>query len=66
MLADEYNENLGRYPNDSSILVTSLLMWKYRALNKEKEELCIRDGIDDTVSMQDKYRESGDESPLFR
>lgn len=48
----------------TSILITSLLMWKYRTLNKEKEELCIREGIED--SMQDRYRELGDESPLFR
>ncbi|KAF8499645.1 MFS general substrate transporter [Russula emetica] len=34
------------------------------ALNKEKKELCIREGIVD--SMQDRYRELGDESPLFR
>jgi hypothetical protein len=39
-------------------------MWKYRALNEEKEELCIREGIVD--SMQERYRELGDESPLFR
>ena len=39
-------------------------MWKYRALNKEKEELCIREGIVD--GMQVRYRELGDESPLFR
>jgi hypothetical protein len=39
-------------------------MWKYRALNKEKEDLCIREGIDE--SMQDRYYEQGDASPLFR
>ena len=39
-------------------------MWKYRTLNKEKEKLCIREGIVD--SMRDRYRELGDESPLFR
>jgi hypothetical protein len=39
-------------------------MWKYRALNKEKEELCRREGIDE--SMQERYREQGDASPLFR
>jgi hypothetical protein len=46
------------------MLSTSLLMWKYRALNKEKEELCTREGIVD--SMRDRYRELGDKSPLFR
>jgi len=64
VLADQYNENLDVIRMNSSILITSLLMWKYRALNKEKEELCIREGIVD--SMQDRYRELGDESPLFR
>jgi hypothetical protein len=39
-------------------------MRKYRALNKEKEELCIREGI--VESMRDRYREMGDENPLFR
>ena len=39
-------------------------MWKYRTLNKEKEKLCTREGIVD--SMQGRYRELGDESPLFR
>lgn len=39
-------------------------MWKYRALNKAKEELCLHKGIDE--GMEDEYRELGDESPLFR
>jgi len=39
-------------------------MWKYRALNKEKGELFIREGIAD--SMQDRYRELGYEGALFR
>jgi len=39
-------------------------MWKYRELNKEKEELCRREGIDE--SMRDRYNELGDASPLFR
>jgi hypothetical protein len=47
-----------------SIVCTSILMWKYRVLNKEKEELCIREGI--VESMGDRYREMGDENPLFR
>ncbi|THH16012.1 hypothetical protein EW146_g4559 [Bondarzewia mesenterica] len=33
-------------------------------LNKEKEALCAREGID--VSRKDEFREMGDESPLFR
>jgi hypothetical protein len=47
-----------------SIICSSILMWKYSALNKEKEELCLREGIDE--SKQDRYRELGDASPLFR
>jgi hypothetical protein len=39
-------------------------MWKYRVLNKEKEELCAREGIDE--SMHNKYSDLGDQSPLFR
>ena len=47
-----------------SITCSLILMWKYRALNKEKEELCLREGIDE--SAQDRYAELGDASPLFR
>jgi hypothetical protein len=47
-----------------SVICSSILMWKYKALNKEKEELCARDGID--KSMTDKYHDLGDKSPLFR
>jgi hypothetical protein len=39
-------------------------MWRYSVLNKEKEELCLREGINET--MQDRYRDLGDASPLFR
>jgi len=47
-----------------SIICSSVMMWKYRALNKEKEELCLRESIDE--SMRDRYTELGDASPLFR
>ncbi|KAH9985789.1 MFS general substrate transporter [Russula compacta] len=47
-----------------SIIGSLILMWKYRALNKAKEELCLRNGIDE--GMEDEYDELGDESPLFR
>jgi len=47
-----------------SIVCSSILMWKYRGLNKEKEELCAREGIDE--SMHSKYRDLADQSPLFR
>ena len=39
-------------------------MWRYRALNKKKEERCLREGIDE--NMRDRYNEFGDASPLFR
>jgi len=39
-------------------------MWKYRALNKEKEARCKREGVDE--NMRDRYTELGDASPLFR
>jgi hypothetical protein len=47
-----------------SVVCSSILMWKYKALNKEKEELCAREGI--VESMKDDYRDLGDKSPLFR
>ena len=47
-----------------SIICSSFLMWKYRALNKKKEELCLREGIDE--GMRNRYNELGDASPLFR
>jgi hypothetical protein len=47
-----------------SIICSFILMWKYRALNKEKEELCLRENIDE--SLQNNYKELGDASPLFR
>jgi len=47
-----------------TIVCSSILMWKYRRLNEEKEELCAREGIDE--SMHSKYRDLADQSPLFR
>jgi len=29
-----------------SIIASSLLMWRHRALNKESEKICLREGID--------------------
>ncbi|KAN0135409.1 major facilitator superfamily [Lactarius tabidus] len=40
------------------------MMWTYRRLNKEKEELCAREGINE--SMKDMYRDLANKSPLFR
>jgi hypothetical protein len=34
-----------------SIVCSSFLMWKYKALNKEKEELCAREGIEDSMEV---------------
>jgi len=47
-----------------SIISSSILMWRYSVINREKEELCAREGIDD--SRKDEFRDMGDESPLFR
>jgi hypothetical protein len=44
-----------------SIVCSFILMWRYKALNKEKEEQCAREDID-----EDKYRDLGDKNPLFR
>ena len=44
-----------------SIICSSVLMWKYKALNKEKKEQCAREDID-----EDMCRDLGDQSPLFR
>ncbi|KAF8482545.1 MFS general substrate transporter [Russula ochroleuca] len=63
-VARQHGENLDVIRVTGSFVCTSILMWKYRALNKEKEKRCIREGI--VESMRDRYRELGDESPLFR
>ena len=47
-----------------SIICSCTMMWTYRRLNREKEELCAREGIDE--SMKDMYRDLADKSPLFR
>jgi len=47
-----------------SIVCSCIMMWTYKRLNKEKEELCAREGIDE--SMKDMYRDLADKSPLFR
>jgi len=47
-----------------SIVCTCIMMWTYKRLNREKEELCTREGIDE--SMKDLYRDLADKSPLFR
>ncbi|KIO34331.1 hypothetical protein M407DRAFT_64294 [Tulasnella calospora MUT 4182] len=40
------------------------LMWDFRRLNKKKEDICAREGIDKSRSAQ--FSEMGDDSPLFR
>jgi hypothetical protein len=47
-----------------SIVCSCIMMWTFKRLNQEKEELCAREGINET--MQDSYRELADKSPLFR
>ena len=40
------------------------MMITYKRLNKQKEELCKREGIDQTRRAE--FRDIGDASPLFR
>ena len=47
-----------------SIMCSCIMMWKYKRLNEEKDELCARGGINE--SMKDMYRDLADKSPLFR
>jgi hypothetical protein len=47
-----------------SMICSCTMMWTYRNINKEKEEQCAREGIDE--SMKDMYRDLADKSPLFR
>ena len=47
-----------------SIICSCAMMWTYRRLNKEKEELCVCEGINE--SMKERYRDFADKSPLFR
>jgi hypothetical protein len=49
---------------DGSIICSCIMMWTYGRLNQEKEELCAREGINE--SMKDIYRDLADKSPLFR
>ncbi|KAH8982697.1 MFS general substrate transporter [Lactarius akahatsu] len=48
----------------TSIVCSCVLMWTYKRLNKEKEEQCVREGINE--SMKGMYRDHADKSPLFR
>ncbi|KAH9062458.1 MFS general substrate transporter [Lactarius vividus] len=48
----------------TSIVCSCVLMWTYKRLNKEKEEQCVREGINE--SMKGMYRDHTDQSPLFR
>jgi len=47
-----------------SFCVSCIMMATYRRLNKQKEELCKREGIDHTRRAE--FRDLGDASPLFR
>jgi hypothetical protein len=48
----------------TSIVCSCIMMWTYKRLNKEKEEHCAREGIQE--SNMDIYRDLADKSPLFR
>lgn len=47
-----------------TVVSSCVLMWRYSVINREKEELCVRERID--VDRKDEFREMGDQSPLFR
>lgn len=47
-----------------AIISSSVAMFTYHRLNKQKEEQCLREGIDH--SHAPKFRDMGDASPLFR
>ncbi|KAI0313918.1 MFS general substrate transporter [Amylostereum chailletii] len=47
-----------------NIVCTTILMWRYRTVNKAREELCHREGI--TEDNANEVRAMGDNSPLFR
>ncbi|TFY79899.1 hypothetical protein EWM64_g4113 [Hericium alpestre] len=47
-----------------TIVSSVVLMWRYAVINREKDELCAREGID--MSRMDEFRDMGDASPLFR
>ena len=44
--------------------MSCIMMVTYRRLNREKEELCKREGIDQTRRAE--FTDIGDASPLFR
>ncbi|KXN82016.1 hypothetical protein AN958_03314 [Leucoagaricus sp. SymC.cos] len=47
-----------------AIVLSLVAMWDYNRLNKQKIELCRREGIDD--SRAHEFSEMGNKSPLFR
>jgi len=47
-----------------TIILSLFAMWDYNRLNKQKEELCAKEGI--TPDREDEFRDMGDDSALFR
>ncbi|KAI0311411.1 MFS general substrate transporter [Amylostereum chailletii] len=47
-----------------SVVCACVLMWRYRTLNRKKNEVCLREGI--TEDMEFEFRHMSDSSPLFR
>ncbi|KAF7321877.1 hypothetical protein MKEN_00709700 [Mycena kentingensis (nom. inval.)] len=47
-----------------SIVLSCFAMWDYRRINKQRDEYCKREGIDE--SRRKEFRDMGSESPLFR
>ncbi|KZP18735.1 MFS general substrate transporter [Athelia psychrophila] len=47
-----------------TIILSVVAMRDYNSLNKQKDAMCLREGI--TEARTDEFRELGDDSPLFR
>ncbi|KAF9467417.1 major facilitator superfamily domain-containing protein [Collybia nuda] len=47
-----------------AMILTVFSMWNFKRINKERDALCQREGIDD--SRRQEFAEMGSESPLFR
>jgi hypothetical protein len=46
------------------IILSFFAMWDYNRINKQKEDLCAKEGI--TCDRADEFKDMGDDSPLFR
>ncbi|KAF7305963.1 hypothetical protein HMN09_00750700 [Mycena chlorophos] len=47
-----------------SIVLSLFAMWDFNRINKQRDEYCAREGIDE--SRREEFKDMGSESPLFR